>query len=62
MSQTVNTDLVIGDLLFVIGVIMIRITNGLSKNPLILGPLLSITFVVCLVRHINYYKLTNRIY
>jgi len=58
----VNTDLVIGDLLFVIASFMIRITNGLSKSPLILEPLLAIAFLTCLVRHINYYKQTKRIY
>jgi len=58
----VNTNLVIGDLLFMTGAIMIRITDGLSKSPVILGLMLIITFVVCLVRHINYYKHTKRIY
>jgi len=52
MNHTVNTDLVIGDLLFMTGAIMIRITDGLSKSPVILGPMLIITFMVCLVRHI----------
>ncbi len=41
---------------------MIRITDGLSKSPIILGPLLVISFVTCIVRHINYYKLTQKIY
>jgi len=58
----INTDLVIGDLLFAIASLMIRITDGLSKSPIILGPLLVISFVTCIVRHINYYKLTRKIY
>lgn len=62
MNHMVNTDLVIGDLLFMTGAMMIRITDGLSKSPVILGPMLIITFMVCLVRHINYYKHTKRIY
>jgi hypothetical protein len=57
-----NTDLIIGDLLFAIASFMIRITDGLSKSPIILGPLLVISFVTCIVRHINYYKLTRKIY
>jgi len=62
MNHPVNMDLVVGDLLFFAGAIMIRLTDGLKQYPVILGPLLVITFTTCLVRHINYYKHTKRIY
>jgi len=58
----VNTDLILGDLIFVITSFMVRITGGLNKYPIILGPLLIIAFGTCIVRHINYYKLTRKIY
>jgi hypothetical protein len=36
--------------------------DDLRKYPLILGPLLIAAFATCLIRHINYYHMTKRIY
>jgi len=58
----ININLVLADVLFVVVLIMINITNGLKQNAIILVPLITIAFVTCMVRHINYYKLTKRIY
>jgi hypothetical protein len=58
----VNTNLVIADSLFVACLVLINATDGLKKNAIILVPLIAVAFVTCVVRHINYYKLTNRIY
>jgi cytochrome c oxidase subunit IV len=55
-------DLVLADSLFVIVAIMIYETDGLKAYPIILKPLIVIAFLSCVIRHINYYKLTKRIY
>ncbi len=55
--------LIIADSLFVLTVIAIHFVNGgFDKNPLLLNALVVIAFAVCIIRHINYYKLTKRIY
>jgi len=58
----INTNLVVADALFVFALVMINITDGFKKNMIILGPLVIIAFITCMVRHINYYKQTRRIY
>ena len=58
----VNTNLVLADILFVCVMVMINVTDGFRKNMIILAPLIMIAFVTCMVRHINYYKQTKRIY
>jgi hypothetical protein len=57
-----STNLIIGDLMFVFVLVMIYETGGLKQNMFILGPLIIIAFATCVVRHINYYKMTKRIY
>ena len=55
--------LIIADSLFVLTVIAIHFLNGgFDKNPLFLNALLVIAFATCIIRHINYYKHTKRIY
>jgi hypothetical protein len=36
--------------------------DDLRKYPVILLPLLIAAFVTCIIRHINYYHMTKRIY
>lgn len=58
-----NTTLIITDALFVVTVIVIGYSNGgFDKNPLFLNALVVIAFASCIIRHINYYKQTKRIY
>ena len=55
--------LILADSLFVITLIVIHYVNGgLDKDPLFLNFILLIAFATCVIRHINYYKLTKRIY
>jgi hypothetical protein len=57
-----RTNLILIDALFVLVVIMIYVTDGLKTYPIILTPLLTVAFATCVMRHINYYKITRRIY
>jgi hypothetical protein len=58
-----NKTLIITDALFAITVIVIAYGNGgFSKNPLFLNLLVGVAFASCIIRHINYYKLTKKIY
>ena len=55
--------LILTDSLFVITVIMIQYGNGgFDKNPLFLNFLVVVTFAVIIIRHINHYKQTKKIY
>lgn len=36
--------------------------GGMQKNPLFLNFLVVLALAVCIVRHINYYKITKKIY
>ena len=52
-----------GDALFVLTVIAMQVFNGgFDKNPVLLNVMVVIALAVCIIRHINYYKLTKRIY
>ncbi|TWI99915.1 hypothetical protein JN11_02331 [Mucilaginibacter frigoritolerans] len=58
-----RTSLIITDALFVITIIVIHYGNGdFNKNPLILNLLIVVALASCIIRHINYYKLTKKIY
>jgi phage-related holin len=57
-----KANLIIADVLFVIALVAIYITGDLKTNAIILFPLIIIGFATCVVRHINHYKHTNRIY
>jgi hypothetical protein len=58
-----NKTLIITDVLFVTTVIVIAYNNdGFDKNPLFLNALVVIAFACCIIRHINYYKQTKKIY
>ena len=55
--------LIISDVLFVVTVIIINLTNGgFDKNPIFLNVLILVALSSCIIRHINYYKLTKKIY
>jgi hypothetical protein len=55
-----NANLILGDSLFALGLILVFVTGGLKENSIILVPLLVIAFASCVVRHINYYNETGR--
>ncbi|MDB5005270.1 MAG: hypothetical protein JWQ34_3495 [Mucilaginibacter sp.] len=55
-----NANLIIGDSLFALGLILVFVTGGLKENSIILVPLLVVAFASCIVRHINYYNETGR--
>lgn len=57
-----RTNLILIDTLFVLVVIMIYATNGLQTYPVILMPLIAVALATCVIRHINYYKITRRIF
>jgi len=55
--------LIITDSLFAVTVTTIAYGNdGFNKNPLFLNFLVVVAFASCIIRHINYYKLTKKIY
>ena len=62
MIATSKRNLLVADALFVVALLMIYLTNGLRDYPIVLSPLLIIAFGTCVIRHINHYKLTKRIY
>ena len=62
MIATNKRNLILADVLFVVALVMIYSTNGLRDYPIVLSPLLIIAFITCVIRHVNYYKLTKKIY
>jgi hypothetical protein len=54
--------LILTDLVFVIVLIMIYNTGGLKTYPVILAPFIIIAFATCVIRHVNYYNMTRKIY
>ena len=59
--MTTNTNLIVGDSLFVLAIAIISATDGFKKNILV-TILLVFAFATCVIRHINHYKHTGRIY
>jgi len=62
MIATSKRNLILADVLFVVALVMIYATNGLKDYPIVLAPLLIIAFITCVIRHVNYYKMTKKIY
>jgi hypothetical protein len=54
--------LILTDLVFVIVSIMTYNTGGLKTYPVILAPFIIIAFATCVIRHVNYYNMTRKIY
>ena len=54
--------MIITDVVFVLVLGLIYETHGLRDYPIILSPLIVLAFATCVIRHINYYKLTKKIY
>ncbi|WP_448701726.1 hypothetical protein ACFGVR_05790 [Mucilaginibacter sp. AW1-3] len=54
--------LILSDVLFAGALTSIIATDGLKEYPILFYPLLSVALATCILRHINYYKLTKRIY
>jgi hypothetical protein len=57
-----RTDLLLADALFVLVSVMIYETDGFKTSPIILKPLVVIAFISCVIRHVNYYNMTKKIY
>ena len=58
-----RTILIITDVTLAIVITLMNYTNGgITKNPVILNLLLIVAIASAIIRHINYYKLTKRIY
>jgi hypothetical protein len=62
MIAASKRNLMLADALFVLAFAMVYSSNGLVDYPIILSPLLILAFATCIIRHINYYKLTKKIY
>jgi len=63
--QSINmtrTTLIVADLVFVVVMIFIYNNGDLQKYPVILAPFIITAFITCVIRHINYYNMTKRIY
>lgn len=57
-----RTNMIVADVLFVVVLVMICNTDGFKTYPVIFIPLVIVAFATCVVRHINYYNTTKRIY
>ena len=57
-----RTTLILADALLVIVTMMAYITGDLKKYPVILTPFILIAFATCVIRHINYYNMTKKIF
>jgi hypothetical protein len=58
-----GTILIVTDTLFVATVIVINYSNGgFDKNPVFLNFLVVVAFASIIIRHINHYKQTKRLY
>lgn len=57
-----RTNLILIDALFVLVVISVYATDGLKTYPVILMPMIAVALATCIIRHINYYKITRRIF
>lgn len=62
MINTARTNLIIADSLFVLVSGMVYETDGLKTYPYILIPLTAAALGTCIIRHINYYHMTKRIF
>jgi len=54
--------LILADSLFILTIGTMQYNGGLNKNPVVLNLLAVVALAACIIRHINYYKLTRRIY
>jgi 2-keto-3-deoxy-galactonokinase len=62
MINTTRTNLIVADSLFVLVFGMEYETDGLKNYPYILIPLTAAALATCIIRHINYYHMTKRIF
>jgi len=54
--------LILTDSLFVIVLGTVYNTGDLKKYPVILVPFIIVAFATCIIRHINYYNMTKKIF
>lgn len=57
-----RTSLIIADTLFVIVLAVSYQRGDLQEYPVILIPLLIAAFATCVIRHVNYYHITKKIF
>jgi fumarate reductase subunit C len=58
-----RSTLILSDSLFVITITVMHFENGdFNKNPVILNLLVVVALASCILRHINYYRLTRKLY
>lgn len=58
-----RSTLILSDSLFVITITVMHFENGdFNKNPVILNLLVVVALTSCILRHINYYRLTRKLY
>lgn len=55
-----NANLIVGDVLFALGLTFVLITGTVKDYGIIVVPLLIIAFASCVVRHMNNYNKTGR--
>jgi len=54
--------LILADSLFVVTCLVMQYNGGFKNNPVALNFLVVVAFAACIIRHINYYKVTRRIF
>jgi len=54
--------LILADALFTTTILVMQYNGGFKNNPAALNFLVVVAFAACIIRHINYFKLTRRIY
>ncbi|MEO8886646.1 MAG: hypothetical protein ABI367_11325 [Mucilaginibacter sp.] len=57
-----GVSLILADTLFIAVLILILANHSIERNAIILVPLIVIAFATCIIRHINHYDETGRIY
>ena len=54
--------LILADTIFAIVTILTYSNGELKKYPVVLAPFIIAAFATCVIRHVNYYNMTKRIY
>ena len=57
-----RTTLILADALLIVVILMTYETGDLKKYPVILTPFIIVAFATCVMRHINYYNMTKKIF
>ncbi len=57
-----RTSLILTDTVFVVVLVTSYKNGDLKSYPIILVPFIVAAFATCIIRHVNYYHITKRIY